>query len=129
VRRQVLALDAAQYGDRDLAARITAVPVDDGADTRWGVEWATGSTVDHRFRQALTGHDSEVRAVATAVVEGRPVAVTGSRDGTVRVWDLATGRPVGRHLVFPRPVRAVAVSPDGRLVVGFGWEVAVLAPR
>jgi WD40 repeat protein len=77
----------------------------------------------------LNSHGGEVAAVATGVVEGRPVAVTGSWDGTVRVSDLTTRRPVGRTLVFPGPVRAVAVSPDGRLVVGFGWEVAVLAPR
>jgi WD40 repeat protein len=63
------------------------------------------------------------------VVQGRPIAVTGSMDGTVQVSDLATGRPDGPTLVFPGPIRAVAVSPDGRLVVGFGWEVAVLAPR
>ncbi|MCW2623895.1 MAG: repeat protein [Mycobacterium sp.] len=82
-----------------------------------------------RVGEPLTGHTGPVVAVATGVVDGRSVAVTGSHDATVRVWDLATGRPAGRQLVFPRPVRAVAVSPDGRLVVGFGWEVAVLAPR
>lgn len=57
----------------------------------------------------------------------RPVAVTGSGDGTVRVWDLTTGRPSGPELVFPAEVYAVAVTLDGRLVVGFGHEVAVLA--
>ncbi|MFJ9846871.1 hypothetical protein ACIRYZ_41855 [Kitasatospora sp. NPDC101155] len=52
-------------------------------------------------------------AVATAVVDGCPVAVTGNGDTTVRVWDLA---PAGR-----------ATAPDDRLVVGFGAEVVVLA--
>jgi len=33
-----------------------------------------------------------VTGVATAILKGRPVAVTTSEDGTGRVWDLATGR-------------------------------------
>jgi len=32
-------------------------------------------------------------------------------------------------LVFPSPVHAVMVAPDGRLVAGFGAEVAVLSLR
>ncbi|MFJ2271889.1 hypothetical protein ACIOHO_37370 [Streptomyces sp. NPDC087849] len=126
VRRQLLALDAARYGDRELAARITAVPVSGGTGVGWGVEWATGGMVDHRLRQALVGHTDEVFAVATGVVDGRPVAVTSGADGEVRVWDLTTGRQVGPELVFPAAVWAMAVTPDGRLVVGFGWEVSVL---
>ncbi|MGW1109447.1 hypothetical protein ACWD4E_42680, partial [Streptomyces sp. NPDC002540] len=97
VRRQLLALDAARYGDGKLAARLAAATVEGEPGTRWGVEWATGSQIDPRLRCNLTNHTGAVLvlAVATAVVEGRPVAVTGSDDGTVRVWDLATGQQVG----------------------------------
>ncbi|MBA4867202.1 hypothetical protein H1V43_39180 [Streptomyces sp. PSKA54] len=98
VRRQLLALDAARYGDRELSVRITAVPVNDEPDVRWGVEWATGSRVDHRLRQVLPGHTSSVCAVATGLVNDRPVSVTGGEDGTLRVWDLITGQPVGKPL-------------------------------
>ena len=95
----MLALDAARYGDLGLSARITAVSVDGGADRRWGVDWATGSTVDRRFRQALIGHTERMRGVATGVVDGRSVVVTfSSEDRTVRVWDLASGRLVGEPL-------------------------------
>ncbi|MFJ7276808.1 hypothetical protein [Kitasatospora sp. NPDC098663] len=69
------------------------------------------------------------RGQATAVLDGRPLAVTGGDDGTVRTWDLTTDDQAGPELVFPLPVRTVAVAPDGRLVVGVGWEVAVLARR
>jgi hypothetical protein len=33
--------------------------------------------------------------VAAAELDGRPVVISGSSDRTVRVWDLATGTPVG----------------------------------
>ena len=45
----------------------------------------------------------------------------------VRVRDLATGQQAGAELVFPDAVSALAVAQDGRLVVAFGSEVAVLA--
>jgi hypothetical protein len=137
-RRQLLALDAARYGDLGLSARIAAVPVGDGADLSWGVAWATGSTVDHRFRHALLGHTERVCSVATGVVEGRPVAVTcSSDDRTVRVWDLATGRPVGELPIGDSEVRAVATGVlRGRTVVVAGsrngtvrvWDLATGHP-
>ncbi|MFF2149664.1 hypothetical protein ACFVWU_44715, partial [Kitasatospora sp. NPDC058190] len=78
---------------------------------------------------ALQGHDGRTRAAAIGVMEGRPVAVTGRYEGAVRVWDVATGEQLGPELVFPAGVTALAVAPGGRLVVGFGHEVAVLSPR
>ncbi|MER8188279.1 WD40 repeat domain-containing protein [Kitasatospora sp. NPDC094015] len=110
VRRQVLALDAARFGDRALAARITAVAVPGEPAAPRAVTWATGAGVDHRFWPPQEGHDGpsvgahhagHVTAVATAVLDGRPLAVSGSEDGTVRCWDLSTGEPVGRPLTEP----------------------------
>jgi WD40 repeat protein len=49
--------------------------------------------------------------VACTVLAGRPVAVTGSRDQTVRIWDLTTGNPIGDPLTGPAgPVDAVACA-------------------
>jgi WD40 repeat protein len=73
----------------------------------------------------LLAHTSGL--VRTAVVDGRPVAVTVDPE-TVRIWDLATREQVGEDLVFPRDMGAVAVAPDGRVVVEFDGEVAVFAP-
>ncbi|PZS40652.1 MAG: hypothetical protein DLM62_01795, partial [Pseudonocardiales bacterium] len=57
-----------------------------------------------------------------------PVAVTGSDDHTVRVWDLGTGRPIGEPLTgHTNPVAAVATTVlDGRPVAVTGsWDATV----
>jgi hypothetical protein len=53
--------------------------------------------------------------------DGRSVAM-GLRDGTVRLWEAATG---GQQVVYgthPRSVTALAVSPDGRYLASAGVE-------
>ena len=78
----------------------------------------------------LTGHEGRVRAVAVGrLPDGTPVIVSGSEDGTVRVWRLADGAPVEEP---PRGhaagVEAVAVGalPDGnQVVVSGGYDGAV----
>lgn len=44
---------------------------------------------------AVSPHAGWVRSVAAAELDGRAVIISGSNDRTVRVWDLATGTPVG----------------------------------
>ncbi|MFJ4585215.1 nSTAND1 domain-containing NTPase [Streptomyces echinatus] len=60
----------------------------------------------------LLGHTKAVNAVA---FHGRTLA-TGSSDGTVRVWDTATGRTRGKLTGLYGEVNAVAFSPDGRTI-------------
>ncbi|WP_410659464.1 hypothetical protein [Amycolatopsis sp. lyj-112] len=62
----------------------------------WRAEWAWWSlTGAHR---QLVGHESAIRAVSTGSMDGRAVAVTGGADGTARMWDLMTRRPLGEPL-------------------------------
>ncbi|MEH0474177.1 hypothetical protein QA943_36045 [Streptomyces sp. B21-097] len=127
VRRQVLALDAARYGDRELARDIAGTPVGQETGGRWLVRWATGSGLDSRLRCALPA-PAEVGAVATAVVEDRGLAVAGCKDGTLHWWDLATGRILGRTVTgHTGAVRALTtVVLDGRpLAVTSGHEGTV----
>ncbi|WP_424643963.1 WD40 repeat domain-containing protein [Embleya sp. AB8] len=75
----VAGADAGRDGALDNAVRV--------------FDLATGT----EFGAPLTGHSCVVVDVATAVVEGRPVAVTGSWDAA-RVWDLITREPIGAPL-------------------------------
>ncbi|MEU4170198.1 hypothetical protein AB0F46_25365 [Streptomyces sp. NPDC026665] len=115
VRRQLLALDAARYGNRELAREIARVAVHREMDDPWVVQWATGSDLDSRLRYAFPV-PAKVGALATVVVEGRGLAVAGCEDGTLHAWDLATGSRLGK---------AVSAHP-GALV---GLATAVLDGR
>ena len=65
-----------------------------------------------------------MNAVAVGQLDGRTIVVSGSDDGTVRVWDAATGTPVGDPLTgHTGPVNAVAVGElDGRTIVVSGSD-------
>jgi WD40 repeat protein len=67
-----------------------------------------------------------VSAVAAGrLLDGTPVIVSGGYDGTVRVWRLADGRPVGQPITgHDGAVTAVAVSrlPDGTPIIVSGED-------
>lgn len=61
--------------------------------------------------EPLTGHTEAVSAVAVTELDGVTVAVTGSSDQTVRVWDLTTGQQLGEPFTgHTGSVTAVAVA-------------------
>jgi hypothetical protein len=64
--------------------------------------------------QADVGHTAAVTALA-ATPDGT-LAVSGSKDRTLRVWDLETGKLAGVMSGHQAEVRAVAITPDGTLV-------------
>ncbi len=75
------------------------------------------------------GHTEEVTSVAFSP-DGRQ-ALTGSKDKTVRLWDVATGSAIRVLQGHSSKVTAVAFSPDGRQVLTGSdddtarvWEVA-----
>src|SRR5262249_16391154 len=48
--------------------------------------------------------------------DGKSV-LTGSSDKTARLWETATGKPIGLPMQHPGEVRIVAFSPDAKTVL------------
>ena len=68
-----------------------------------------------RERRRLVGHEGEVSSAAFSP-DGTRV-VTASGDRTARLWDAATGQPLGAPLRHEGGVTSAAFSPDGTRVV------------
>jgi WD40 repeat protein len=87
----------------------------------------------HRWRLAdgtplgdpLPGHYRDARTISCGRWDGRPIAVTGGFDGTVRVWDLDAGRQLHR-IPLEEPVHAVALADDLSILVGTDARIGVL---
>ncbi|GAB1819093.1 WD40 repeat domain-containing protein [Herbidospora sp. RD11066] len=74
----------------------------------------------------LTGHEGtvgDVKLITTA--EGTRV-ITGGEDGTIRTWNPATLKESGPLLRLPSPILALAPTPDGHLLTGYGDTLALL---
>jgi WD domain, G-beta repeat len=113
MRASQLELTAHRLGYRTLAARIASAVPDRPWQTRWSRRVASHQVID--------GHGGEVGGVAAgALPDGAPVIISGGWDGTVRVWQMADGTPVGEPLAGHfGPVDAVAAAalPDGTPVI------------
>lgn len=116
-RRQLLALDAARMGLRDLSRRLAAAAVLDAAPLDWTIDWATGAECDTRLRSRIA-----VGGPQTVVeLQGRPMAVTLDY-WTLHVHDLDTGtRLVEAKVDCNQEYKAIAVAEvDGRWVAVTG---------
>jgi WD40 repeat protein len=92
------------------AAAKAEEPLPAGAVARLGT---------HAFR-----HDHTVSALAWS--EDGKLLVSASWDKTARVWEVASGREVGRFTGHRDGATAVAISPDGKVVASGDMKRAVV---
>ena len=105
---------------------VAAWRIHPSADDRYAMLAAAA----HPGIAALTGHTDRIHAMAFSP-DGNTL-VTGSYDGTVRLWDAATHRQIGAPLAtHDDKINSVAFSPDGKLVASGAddgmvrlWDVA-----
>ncbi|MFH9005145.1 AAA family ATPase [Streptomyces afghaniensis] len=106
-RRQVLAVEAARFNVPHLVEALNGK----AGRRAWKPVAASGAHLSSNLRNALTGHTALVQALACTELDDRPVAVTGSHDLTVRMWDLITGDPIGGPMTgHTAEVEAVACA-------------------
>ncbi len=111
---------AARVHDRDAALlwRLRAVEAAVRDIDRRAVQslaLADYPALKRTFRQA-----GGVSAVAFS--PGGNVAITGSSNGTARLWDTRSSLPIGEPLQHKEKVAAVAFSPDGNTVITGSYD-------
>ncbi|MER5384269.1 NB-ARC domain-containing protein [Streptomyces sp. NPDC002688] len=91
--------------------------------------WAPPDIPDPALQRTITGHTDSVETMAVCP-DGTWLA-TGCRDGTVRVWEVASGTCTRTLPDDAGPADSIAISPDGTwLATGYPdgrvsvWEVA-----
>ncbi|HET7016172.1 MAG TPA: caspase family protein, partial [Streptosporangiaceae bacterium] len=99
-----LQLSARRCGADELAEQIGTLDI----PLPWEAGWAWWSKAGaHRL---LSGHQRYVDCVAAAILDGHPVAVTGSWDKTAKIWDLTTQQQIGQELQTETTISSVAVG-------------------
>ncbi|MGW5471523.1 caspase family protein [Streptomyces chartreusis] len=115
------------HGCDDQVTSLACAFVDDRPIGITGTVYSGTHVWDLSTGQAVFQLDTEpwwVHSVSTGIIDGMRVAVTAVGN-SLRVWDLASAKLL-QHIELPLAPNAVAIGPDGELVVGAGYEVIVL---
>ncbi|MDP8962698.1 MAG: hypothetical protein M3O33_01685 [Cyanobacteriota bacterium] len=73
-----------------------------------------------RERNRLEGHDSRVYSVSFSP-DGKTLA-SGSDDNTIKLWDVATGKPITTLTGHTSRVNSVSFSPDGKTLASGSFD-------
>ncbi len=71
----------------------------------------------------LQGHQDHITSLAFS--PNSHLLATGSKDQTLRIWEVASGQEVHQCLGHRHHVRCVAFSPDGQFVASGSWDSTV----
>jgi WD40 repeat protein len=82
--------------------------------------WMPGTAETWKEIQTLRGHTAGVTAAGLGP-EGQQAATAG-KDGTVRIWDVASGRELHRLQGHTAAVTGITFSPDGRRLATAGED-------
>ncbi len=106
----------------DPAGQVLVSASDDGTIRRWSIiDWS-------EVGAPSTGHEGDIRRVVVGpAVEGRPAWVASAgHDGTVRIWDLATGALRSTLSGHDMEVVDVDVNADGTWLASVGLDGRLL---
>jgi WD40 repeat protein/serine/threonine protein kinase len=104
-------------------SRLAAAFAMAGSNLLPALPWLAAGTDKPKDLQPLLGHSNEITSIAFDP-DGKYLA-SGSKDGSVRIWDFAAGEQVqeplghrrdGKGKVFTDEITAIAFSPDGKLL-------------
>ena len=94
---------------------------------RWQLPYDSKNVPDQNVARVLGNlrlrHGQEINDLAFSP-DGK-LLVTGSKDRSVKVWDLENGHELLTYMGHGASVRAVAFSPDGKRVASAGAESAI----
>jgi COMPASS component SWD3 len=75
----------------------------------------TGRIIGDGLKYSFTGHCDSINCIAMS--PNGKILVSGSEDGTIGLWNLPQGKPIGTLEEHEAGVRAIAFSPDGKMLV------------
>ena len=78
------------------------------------LEWVNKPQVPEAFELELSGHSKSV--LSTCFAKDDRTLLSGSADGTIRVWDSQTGELHAQLEDHQGPVTCVRLSPDGEVL-------------
>ena len=122
VRAVIDVLHSRVAGDPDWGAQVTALR-DLCRPPRLVNRWPLPDLPDSALRRILTGHGGQVAAVVAAP-DGSWLA-SADYNGTVRIWDAATGEARATLTGHHNTVKAVVVAPDGSWLASGGDDGTV----
>jgi len=125
--RRSLYVNSIQLADakyREGNAKQVRTLLDSCPDDLRGWEWNRLAYIQDQSIMTLRAHDGFRRAMALSP-DGRHI-ISGGGDGTIKVWDSATGEEIQTLRGHEGAVQSLAVSPDGKRIISGGLEDATI---